>query len=83
MHVGPATHYPEIGDLDPQIKVEGGDRDFGKKALEEIMSVMERGDPVIVFAGYPDRTGYPQQASPAISKGTQKKVYPAIRGIPH
>lgn len=35
--------------------VEGGDRDFGKKALEEIMSVMERGDPVIVFAGYPDR----------------------------
>lgn len=32
-----------------------GARDFGKKALEEIMSVMETGDPVIVFAGYPDR----------------------------
>lgn len=31
------------------------DVDFGKNALEEIMSVMERGDPVIVFAGYPDR----------------------------
>eukprot|EP00435_Cladocopium_sp_Y103_P059360 s730_g21.t1 len=35
--------------------VEGGPSDFGPKALEEIMSVMERGDPVIVFAGYPDR----------------------------
>lgn len=57
LHVGPAAHCPEIGNLDPQIKVDGGRSGFGLKALEEIIGVMETGDPVIVFAGYPDRTG--------------------------
>ncbi|XP_006823473.1 uncharacterized protein LOC102803278, partial [Saccoglossus kowalevskii] len=35
-----------------RLVVEGCEKDHGKEALEEIMSVMEDGDPIIILAGY-------------------------------
>lgn len=32
-----------------------GGKDFGREAIEELMAVMEDGDPVMIFAGYEDR----------------------------
>ena len=32
-----------------------GGKDFGREAIEELMAVMEDGDPVMIFAGYEDK----------------------------
>ena len=32
-----------------------GGKDFGCEAIEELMAVMEDGDPVMIFAGYADK----------------------------
>lgn len=32
-----------------------GGKDFGREAIEELMAVMEDGDPVMIFAGYADK----------------------------
>ncbi|XP_078664770.1 uncharacterized protein LOC144907510 [Branchiostoma floridae x Branchiostoma belcheri] len=34
-------------------QADSSSRDVGKEALEELMSVMEGGDPIMIFAGYP------------------------------
>ncbi|XP_019634950.1 PREDICTED: protein CfxQ homolog [Branchiostoma belcheri] len=34
-------------------QTDSSSRDVGREALEEIMSVMEDGDPIMIFAGYP------------------------------
>ena len=38
-----------------QLIPSAGGRDFGHEAIEELMVLMEDGDPVMIFAGYADK----------------------------
>ncbi|CAJ1452345.1 unnamed protein product [Effrenium voratum] len=47
-----------------------GGNDFGKEALEEIMRDMERGDPLVIFAGYQDE----MEALKGANRGLERRI---------
>ena len=54
-----------------------GDKDFGRKAIEELMVVMEQGDPVMIFAGYEKEMGKFLNVNPGLrSRIYRKFVFP-------
>ena len=48
-----------------------GGKDFGREAIEELMAVMELGDPVMIFAGYEKEMGKFLKVNP----GLRSRIY--------
>lgn len=48
-----------------------GGKDFEREAIEEIMSVMEQGDPVMIFAGYEKL----MEKSLNVNPGLRSRIY--------
>lgn len=54
-----------------------GGKDFGREAIEELMAVMEQGDPVMIFAGYEKEMGKFLNVNPGLrSRIYRKFVFP-------
>ena len=50
-----------------------GGKDFGREAIEELMAVMEDGDPVMIFAGYEDKMEKFLNVNPGLRSGIYRK----------
>ena len=54
-----------------------GGKDFGREAIEELMAVMEQGDPIMIFAGYPKQMEKFLDVNPGLrSRIYRKFVFP-------
>ena len=50
-----------------------GGKDFGREAIEELMAVMEDGDPVMIFAGYEKEMDKFLDVNPGLRSRTYRK----------